>query len=268
MIVSIAFPMGEILLGTVAMYVHDFRYVIRILYAPGLLLVIYFWIIPESIRWLLVTGRVDRAIRNLKRTAKINRKELSQKSIQMIKSKYSIEQNSVCNENSTKSATIIQTFQSIFKSKSLLGRFLNCCFQFITCCFCLYGLSITALNIPGANRYVSFIYVVAAEIPGVLTAIPLLKRMERRKLLFASFLLTATSIFVTPFIPTDKSILILIAFMVAKASISCTFNVVYVFCAELWPTNIRTTVLNVCSMIGRIGSMVAPLTAVWVMKMF
>lgn len=268
LIVSLAFPVGEMLLGTVAMYVHDFRYLIRILYTPGLFLIVYLWILPESIRWLLVTGRVDRAIKILKTTAIVNGKELSEKSIDIIKTKYSMNlQNNTDSdddESRNKSALIIKSFRSIFQSKSLSLRFLLCCYQFVASCFCYYGLSLSALNIPGMNRYTSFILVVAFEIPGIFIAIPLLKRMKRRTLMFIMFLLTAFSTMVTPFIPEDMSILVLFSFMLAKTAISCTFNVVYVFTAEMWPTNIRTTVMNICSMIGRVGSMVAPITAILV----
>lgn len=252
MIVALAFPIGEILLGTMAMYVRDFRYLIRIMYTPGLFFIIYLWIVPESMRWLLVTGRVNRAINILKTTAVVNGKELSQKSVDIIKMKYSIDRNvngDFNREGSEKpTALIIKSFRSIFASKTLT----------------YYGLSMTALNVPGMNRYTSFIMIVAFEIPGILIAIPLLKRIERRKLMFTWLFMTAVSTIVTTLVPKDKPLFVLISFMVAKTSISCTFNVVYVFIAELWPTNIRTTVMNFCSMIGRIGSMIAPIVVIMV----
>lgn len=278
MIVAIAFPLGEILLGVVAMYIHDFRYLIRLLYTPGAFLFIYLWIVPESVLWLLVTGRVERAIKILKRTASVNGKNLSEKSIEMIKLKYS-------KKSSTKNATATDgdttktidnanadvstespSFFAIFKSKKLSMRFSNCCYQFIVSSFCYYGLNFSALNISGVNQYMSFILVVLFEIPGILIAVPLLKCMERRKLMFGSLLLTSMLTVVTPLVPDDKSIIVLFSYMLAKASISCTFNMVYVFCAEQWPTNIRSSVLHSCAMVGRIGSIVAPLTIVLVIN--
>lgn len=47
---SIAYALGEMLLGLVAMYVHDFRLLMQILYVPGMFIFIYFWIVPESVR--------------------------------------------------------------------------------------------------------------------------------------------------------------------------------------------------------------------------
>lgn len=264
MIVGCSFPLGELMLACVAMFVHDFRHLIRLLYAPSLLSIVYIWFVPESLRWLLVTGRVDRAIDVLQRTAAGNRKHLCEQSIEMIKKKYSI----AANTNESDNASMFQSLRYVFKSRTLCLRFLNCCYLWVTCCFCYYGLSLSANSIPGENRYISFIFIFAIEIPGVLIAIPLLKYMRRVRLMSLMLFITAISTLITAWIPQDKGVLVLISFMIGKAAITCAINSVYVFTAEQWPTNIRTTVLNSCSMIGRIGAMISPLTAILVSEVF
>lgn len=271
-LVSISYPLGEMLLGLVAMYVHDFRYVIRILYTPGLLILAYFWLVPESVRWLLVTGQIDRAIEILKRTAKINGKKLSEKSIEMIKLRYSLNtitktqpiEKKENDEKTTENESIFQSLYSILKSKTLLFRFLICSYQWMACCFSYYGLSLTSTHIPGANRYISFIFVSAVEIPSMLICLPLLNRINRRKLMFFSLILAATGIILIPFIPAEQSVVVLLLFMMGKASITCAFTTLYVFTAEQWPTQLRSTIHNSCSMLGRLGAMVAPMTAILV----
>lgn len=47
---AIAYALGEMLLGLVAFYVHDFRFLARILYVPGLFIFVYFYMVPESVR--------------------------------------------------------------------------------------------------------------------------------------------------------------------------------------------------------------------------
>lgn len=47
---AISYALGEMLLGLVAMYVHDFRLLMQILYVPGLFVFIYLWLVPESVR--------------------------------------------------------------------------------------------------------------------------------------------------------------------------------------------------------------------------
>lgn len=88
-IIGISFPVGEILLGFAAMYIHNYRYLLRTLYIPGMLIIVYYWLVPESVRWLLIQGRIDRAITILRQNAKFNGKILSEKSIGLIRSRYS-----------------------------------------------------------------------------------------------------------------------------------------------------------------------------------
>lgn len=266
-LVSLSFPLGEILLGVVALYVHDFRHVIRIFYTPGLFLLAYLFLVPESVRWLLVTGRVDRAIAILKRMARVNRKQLSEKSIELLRLKYSPQSISLDNTDGktiTETPSLCKSLGSIIKSKTLCFRLMICCYQWMNCCFCYYGLSLVATHVPGENRYKSFIFVVAIEIPGLLIALPLLNRMKRRYLLVGALSLTAFSTTATSLIPKENSTIILLFFMVGKMSITCAFQSLYIFTAEQWPTNVRTTITNCCSMVGRIGSMLAPMTAILV----
>lgn len=265
MILSLSFPIGEMILGVVAMYIHDFRILIRVLYSPGLIIIIYLWLIPESVRWLLVNGQVDRAIKILKRMARVNGKQLSDKTIEMLKLSHA---NKTPEQNNLDKQSMWQSLKSILKSKTLIMRFVSCCYQWMCCSFCYYGLSMIAIHIPGENRYISFIYVVAIEIPGLLISFPLLNKLKRKPLMIGSLLLTALSTIATSWISREHSTLILIFCMLGKAAITCAYNVVYIFTAEQWPTNIRATTMFSCSMIAKAGAMVAPMTAILVSTIF
>lgn len=267
MLVGLAFPIGEILLGIVAAYVHDFRQLLQILHAPGLLMIIYLWKYPESIRWLLIKGRTEQAIKVLQQTASVNRRTLSSSSIAYIQNTYSVKSTANNIESNDEMLTICQSLHYILKSKCLMLRFISCCFIWIACCFCYYILSLRATKIAGENRYVNFIFMSAIEFPGILLAVPLLKKMRRKRMMFTLLFMTAIFAFVVTLIPADQSVLMLIAFLISKASITCAINAVYVYTVECWPTNIRNTVMNCCSMVGRLGAMVAPLIAVLVSRL-
>lgn len=270
-LIGLSHPIGEIIFGFLASYYHDFRLLLRIFYIPGLFLFIYFWLIPESIRWLLATGHVDRAIKILKRIARVNKKHLSNKSIDLVISKYSVVVNRVNAKNSINSGknthrtqSVFRSFCTIFKSRTLVLRFFVCCYQWMTCCFCYYGLNLSSTLIPGADRYVGFIFVVAAEIPGILMQLPLLKRFKRRILLFSTLSIAAISIVATALVPVQHSTVVLVFYMIGKASVTLAFALMYCFTAEMWPTNLRTSIMNTCSMVGRVGSMISPLIVILV----
>lgn len=49
-------------------------------------------------------------------------------------------------------------------------------------------------------------------------------------------------------------------FLIGKFAITVSFTVLYIYTAELFPTNLRHSLLGICSMFGRFGSMLAPQT--------
>lgn len=255
---NVASSFGGIILGLVGYYVHDFRILMRIFYFPGLFLVFARWMLPESIRWLLATGRVDQAIETLKKIAKFNCRELSEKTIEVIKLKYSRKKRQSIELDAMENLTLIQLLWMVWKSEKLCLRFVLCCWQWISCCFIYYGLSQSAMQIPNTNHYISFIISMAIEIPCALLAQPLLSQMKRRTILGGSFILTGISIIVTPFIPETHPMAMVLCALVGKASVTIAFTIIYLYTCEMWPTNIRNTITNTCSMIGRIGSMIAP----------
>ena len=69
-------------------------------------------------------------------------------------------------------------------------------------------------------------------------------------------------------ISTDYTTAKLIVFLAGKFAITIAFTVVYVFTAELFPTELRHTMLGTCSMVGRIGSIIAPQTPLLVSILF
>lgn len=178
------------------MFFHDFRDLLRVIDVPSLLVISYFWLVPESVRWLLVTGRVDRAIRTLEGTAAANGRLLSDKAIELLKSQYSpTKQNELTNKQSAaEHQSFTQSFCLIVKSKKLLLRLFCVCITWVICSHSAYGLSQISTHINGKNRYLSFILVGAVDIPGNFISVPLLNRFKRRPLGFVQICYTLRSL--------------------------------------------------------------------------
>lgn len=50
----------------------------------------------------------------------------------------------------------------------------------------------------------------------------------------------------------------LLLFLSSKYTITMAFNSMYVFTAEMFPTELRMSLFGIASMFGRMGSMIAP----------
>lgn len=154
------------------------------------LFILYLWLVPESIRWLLSQGRYEEVQEILKRIAKVNKKNISQTSLDKL--------SKPLKENGEK-----QPLRTVFKSRILVIRLVTSSFCWITCAFLFYGLSINSIALT-ENSYLNFIFVSLIEIPAYILTCLVVDRIGRRWTQFAAFSITAISCFVFIFIDNSK----------------------------------------------------------------
>lgn len=173
------------------MYFVVFRSLIYILYAPPLLCLSYFWLIPDSVRWYISKGRLEEAKTVLKAAAKFNGRELSDNTLQKL---------SQLECDNEKEGTFIEAL----KSTTLLLRLINCCFCWIACAFLFYGLTLNSVALAAGNSYLDFILTSLIEVPAYTSCNFLLELYGRRKSLSGSFLITGVSCLAFVFISAGK----------------------------------------------------------------
>ncbi|XP_063534486.1 organic cation transporter protein-like [Cydia strobilella] len=249
---SSMFAVGQVILGGVAWLVQPWRYMILVLHIPCFLIIAYYWVLKESVRWLLAKEKFVEAKEVLERVSNVNRKEISEKSMQALLTPAPVD------ENKTDSSDGL--LKTIVKSRILLRRVLTTPIWWITTTFVYYGLSINSTGLAG-NMYLNYILVCAIEIPGFYTAALVLNRVGRKITLSCGFFLAAACNIIFAFIDNNElATFSLILFLVGKFGISVVFTSLYLFTSELYPTQFRHTLLAFSSMIGRVGSITAPLT--------
>lgn len=247
--ISIMFAVGEVILGIIAYFVRDWRLLFQILYIPTILFISYYWLIPDSVRWLIVKGRNEEAIEILQKIGKINKKKLSKISIQEIL------------DQRIESSVQKSDFKAFINS-SLLTRLVICMFIWMTNALVYYGINLNSMLIEG-SQHVNFILVCAIEIPAYILNNFLSRQVGRRWTIFSSLFICAISVFCSGFL-SDYPWIKLILFLIGKFAIALAFVTMYVFTAELFPTNLRHRCIGLCSMFGNVGAMVAPQTTVMV----
>lgn len=259
-LVTFIYPFGEIMLGLAAMYFNHYRSFLIFLYVPTLFVISYFWLVPESIRWLVATKRKDRALEILSASAKHNNRTLSEHSVQVI--------HTLC-ENEMKVDELkeqrSESLVDIFRHKVLVLRLIVCSMCWIVVVHIFYGLSLNATKIADDdNKYLSYITTMAAELPAACIAFALLEFSKRRIGLCVPLVTAGVATISTTFVPASQVILLRVLFSTAMCATSSSFAVLYTYSAEMWPTAQRNTMMNLCSMMGRCGSMLAPLTTLLV----
>ncbi|XP_055855557.1 solute carrier family 22 member 3-like [Episyrphus balteatus] len=248
-LITIFYAIGEVLLAVVAKYFPNWRTILQILYIPALGHIAFLWILPESVRWLLSQGEEEKAKKVLQKVAKVNKRKLSDHSIDKL-----------LLENKFKLAQADEGRFPIKEAfKTLFWRITNCALCWFTHVLVYYGLSLNAVSL-GGNKYDNFIYISLIEIPGFLIPFLTMDRYGRRYSLFGYLVICGICIGATIFIPSGMYGLNLTLFLLGKLAITASFQVLYFYTSEIFPTNVRNSLLSFCSMFGRIGSMVAPQT--------
>ncbi|XP_052749988.1 organic cation transporter protein-like [Galleria mellonella] len=260
------FSVGQITLGLIAWGVPNWRDLTLVLYIPQLLTISYFWIITESVRWYMSKGRYVESERVLKEIAKVNRRQLSERSLEALRA---------TNEEEKKKAELEQLQKEnepwlivlVFRHKQVLIRCLVSPVWWITTTFIYYGLSINAVNMTG-NRYVNYVAVSSAQIPGYWTSVLLMGIIGRKPVLIIAFWVCAACQIGYIFMPDEQYAASLALYLIGTYCIAMVMTSVYVYTAELYPTKYRHSLFAFSSMMGRIGSILAPLTpalgtAVW-----
>src|SRR6202012_5898406 len=105
----------------------------------------------------------------------------------------------------------------VFKSRILLIRLANCCLCWITNAFVYYGLSLNSVTLAG-DKYINFILVCTAEIPGYIITIFVLNKFGRKYSLCTSMVLCGVACLASEYIPVEQSVLRLIMFLIGKCS--------------------------------------------------
>ncbi|XP_053396544.1 organic cation transporter protein-like [Mercenaria mercenaria] len=238
---------GQLYLVLMVYLIKDWKYFTLAVAIPGCLFLPYYWIIPESCRWLLSKDRKDEALIILRKVAKSNKAQLNEKVVDEL-------------QPPQKEGRVWHLF-----SDRLLGRWsLIIFFNWFVCSMSYYGVVLNTGNL-GGDLFFNFVLLTIAEYPGKILDMLLLDRIGRKRL-YVGYLFVGGIACITTIWPivdgSDELHYVLIALaMIGKLCITGAFGAVYVLSAEIFPTVVRNAGMGSSSAVARIGSMIAPYIA-------
>lgn len=276
-------------LAWVVMPRWGWRWLLGLSSLPGFLLLLFYFVVPESPRYLCLNGEKQGAMRILEKISRCNKRELPPG---ILCTDVEIEQFSglpperkpllpsvqagvAAPPDSNDKMGVFQSL-SMLLSPKLIRSTLLLWVVFFGNAFTYYGLVLltTELNKTDSTCYLRQIgaqdtaninyrnvFITSfAELPGLVLAAVIVDKLGRKVSMAA--LLFLCFIFMLPLMTHQSEGLTTVLLFGARACIMGSFTLMFLYAPEIYPTVVRSTGVGLGSSMARIGGMIAPLVAI------
>ncbi|XP_071955103.1 organic cation transporter protein-like [Antedon mediterranea] len=240
------YTLGYIILTGVAYALRDWQNIELTLSLPGVLFLSYFWILPESPRWLMTKGRYEESVKILRNFAKTNKKSLPEDCLETLKAVK-------MKEHGAQTENIKALF---FTSPTMRWKTILIGFNWLSNSMVYYGLAFHTESL-GSNPYLAFFISGAVEVPAYILSQLLLKRLGRKRVI-CIFMSIGGVVLLSTTVIKDYKVPVLVFAMIGKLCITASYGIVYLYSAELYPTTVRNIGLGFSSICARVGGVSAP----------
>ncbi|NWU93821.1 S22A3 protein, partial [Upupa epops] len=251
-VIQMLFTLGIMILPGIAYLVPTWQGIQLAISLPNFLFLLYYWMVPESPRWLLTRKKGEKALKIMHTIAKHNGKYLSPHY-----SEITISNAEVSNPS----------FVDLVRTPQMRRNTLILMYAWFASALIYQGL-VMRLGIVGGNLYVDFFISGAMELPAALLILVTIDRIGRRLPFAVSNIVAGIACFITAFLPEDIPWLKTAVAMLGRLGITIAFEIVYLVNSELYPTMLRNFGVSLCSSLCDLGGIIAPfllfrLAAVW-----
>lgn len=241
---------GFITLPAVAWFIRDWVWFQLITTFPIIPFFFMYWVVPESPRWLMTQGKMEKFEKVVNKAARLNRKVGKSDAVNLEALLPTIKRGA---GETTKSGTLFD----LFKTPRLRCRTFNCIYHWMVNAFMYYGLSYNTNDL-GGDPFLNFFIAGALEVPSYLVVFYAISRYGRRIVYMICMLVGGTACAAIIAVPESIPYLATAFAMVGKFCITGTFGILYLYTSELFPTVVRNVAIGSCSTCARIGSIIAP----------
>ncbi|XP_043248758.1 carcinine transporter-like isoform X1 [Colletes gigas] len=251
---GIYFAVASTILPWMAYYISNWRLFTYVNALPFLSVFITPWILPESARWYISNGKIDKVVEKLRRIAKINKRNPDPRVYDIFLG------NLEASAKQRETATVLDLFKTPRLARNTILLILFWCFIVIS-----FDSHVYSLKLIQSSVFVSFSLSCFTELPAGLLLTLLLDRWGRRLCGFLTLAITCVlSIAELMFhsIPVKLTMSVMSRFCLNMAA-----NIGLQYAAELLPTPVRSQGVSLIHIFGIIAHTLAPyiivLATVW-----
>ncbi|KAM6977674.1 solute carrier family 22 member 13b [Aplochiton taeniatus] len=237
------YAVGLMLLSGIAYGVRNWRMLQLLLSAPVVVQLTFFWILPESARWLMTQGKQEEARKEIKRAARVNGRQVPEAMLDKLEAEATLQTGSMLD---------------LFRIPYLRKRALILSYIWFVTSLVYYGVSLNVGNF-GLDVYLTQLIFGIAELPARLGSLPLIDHLGRRICQAVALFFGGTACLVILAIPKDLPVVVTVIAVLGKFSLAASFTIVYVYTAEMYPTVVRQSGVGLNSMCARVAGILAPL---------
>jgi len=247
---AIGIPMAALMCFIVYM-MRDWRYLQLTIAFLGAFSLITWFFTHESVRWLAQNNKKEEAKDMLLHIAKRNKRKLSPEQINEIDVILGEVATSHDGEESKK-LSVMHMFkrQYIFTTGILI-------IGWICTNLGYYSLSLNATKLSG-NIFLNFFLGTMADSPTVLIFYLTLDRFGRKWNMVFFQALLGISCLILAFLPKENFYAFMFVYMLGKLGATASFALVWLITIELYPTNLRTQAIGLCSATARLFGLGCP----------
>lgn len=245
----VPFNLGHLTLPLFAYFLRDWKHLQIALSVPSIILISYYWLVPESPRWLFTVGRVDESVAVLTKAAKYNRLPTENIAIDLAALK----------KDSTPSSSKGNIWD-LLRTPNMRIKTLAMWFNWFVCGLAFFGVSQYVGQI-GGDIFTNVAISAAVQVPGTLISIYTMRRFGRRNTVVGANLFTGVAMLTIAVLPADATLAKLICASCGIIGMNISFPTVYLYSSEIFPTVVRNIGVGSSSMVARIGTMLAPFVA-------
>ncbi|CAN6277045.1 unnamed protein product [Urochloa humidicola] len=219
--------------------------------------------VSESPRWYLVRRRGDDAMRVLRAIADANGRGAAFPDDVALKLDDEDDEEEGNKGGDDKSASPSGSIVDVFRSRATRARLVLSVLINLLSSVVYYGLSLNVVNLK-TNLYVSVVANSLAEMPAYLLTALLLDRFGRKPLAIGTMLLSGAFCTAGSLIAGEgvMRVVRMACGVVGIFGMAATYNLLFIYTAELFPTVVRNAALGCTAQAAQMGAIVAPLVVV------